>query len=132
MRVSFCNITWMDYYKGIVPGVDEPHAGGSYVKETNDAHEKYNFEPVEIVNDDVLTPGYYCLGFVETKTTRGASRNLSITSHQLLVGISTQQFTDIIVFRNFHLTMKAECMNSHIMRLQKERTVFFFQGMLAR
>lgn len=34
MRVLFCNITRMDYYKGIVPGVDEPHDGGSYVKET--------------------------------------------------------------------------------------------------
>jgi hypothetical protein len=75
MRVLFCNITWMDYYKGIVPGVDEPHVGGSYVKETKDAHEKYNFEPVEIIKDEVLPAGEYCLGFVETKTTKGNSRN---------------------------------------------------------
>lgn len=78
MRVLFCNITWMDYYKGIVPGVDEPHDGGSYVKETNDAHEKYNFDPVEIVKDDYLPTGYYCLGFVETKSTKGGRNQLHI------------------------------------------------------
>ena len=45
MRILFCNIAWMDYYKGIVPGKDEPKNGGSYVKDTKDAHEKYNFKP---------------------------------------------------------------------------------------
>lgn len=44
MRILFCNIAWMNYYKGIVWGKDEPQNGGSYVKETLDAHEKYNFE----------------------------------------------------------------------------------------
>lgn len=39
MRILFCNIAWMNYYKGIVWGKDEPQNGGSYVKETLDAHE---------------------------------------------------------------------------------------------
>ena len=32
LRILFCNIAWMDYYKGIVPGKDEPKGDGSYVK----------------------------------------------------------------------------------------------------
>ena len=46
LRILFCNIAWMDYYKGIVPGKDEPKGGGSYVNENLDAHEKYNFDVV--------------------------------------------------------------------------------------
>ena len=48
MRILFCNIAWMNYYKGIIWGKDEPQNGGSYVKETLDAHEKYNFEAVTL------------------------------------------------------------------------------------
>lgn len=33
MRILFCNIAWMNYYKGIIQGKDEPQNGGSYVKE---------------------------------------------------------------------------------------------------
>ena len=52
MRVLFCNIAWMNYYKGIIPGVDEPYGGGSYVLENQDAHEKYNFDPLHIELED--------------------------------------------------------------------------------
>jgi hypothetical protein len=38
-------LTDVTYYKVIVPGKDEPKNGGSYVKDTKDAHEKYNFKP---------------------------------------------------------------------------------------
>lgn len=31
MKILFCNIAWMDYYKGIVNGIDESKNGGSYV-----------------------------------------------------------------------------------------------------
>jgi hypothetical protein len=40
MRILFCNIAWMDYYKGILLRVEEPQNGGSFVKDTKDAHEK--------------------------------------------------------------------------------------------
>ena len=36
MRILFCNIAWMNYYKGIIQGKDEPQNGGSYVKENLD------------------------------------------------------------------------------------------------
>lgn len=64
----------MNYYKGIIRGIDEPKNGGSYVKETLDAHEKYNFMPAHII-DSRYPDGDYCLGFVETKTTSAGKRN---------------------------------------------------------
>jgi len=64
----------MNYYKGIIRCIDEPKNGGSYVKETLDAHEKYNFMPAHII-DSRYPDGDYCLGFVETKTTSAGKRN---------------------------------------------------------
>lgn len=79
MRVLFCNIAWMNYYKGNHDGTDVPHGGGSYVNETEDAHEKYNFEPVHLMPESGYPENDYCLGFVETKSTnRTTSNQLSI------------------------------------------------------
>lgn len=75
MKILFCNIAWMDYYKGIVNGIDEPKNGGSYVAENGDAHEAYNFECVKLGEDVAYPEGEYCLGFVETKATNGNTRN---------------------------------------------------------
>ena len=49
MRILFCNIAWMNYYKGIIWGKDEPQNGGS--------------------EESGYPKGEYCLGFVETKST---------------------------------------------------------------
>ena len=49
MRILFCNIAWMKEYRGNEDGKDIPLNGGSYVDETGDAHEKYNFTPVNMV-----------------------------------------------------------------------------------
>ncbi len=75
MKVLFCNIAWMDYYKGVMDGIDIPKNGGSFVAETMDAHEAYNFEAVALTEEDGYPVGEYCLGFVETKTTNGKDRN---------------------------------------------------------
>lgn len=48
MRILFCNIAWMKEYRGNEDGKDTPLNGGSYVDETGDAHEKYNFAPVNM------------------------------------------------------------------------------------
>lgn len=50
MRILFCNIAYMKYYKGIFRGIDEPRYGGEYVLRENDAAEKYNFTPFETQN----------------------------------------------------------------------------------
>ncbi len=75
MRVLFCNIAWMNYYKGNRDGKDTPKGGGSYVLKNNDAHEKYNFESVHLTEETGYSEGDYCLGFVETKSTNGETRN---------------------------------------------------------
>lgn len=69
MRVLFCKISAMKYYKGVVEGVDEPHNGGKYVEENGFGVEEFNFDPVEF--DDKS----YCLGFVETKTSKNGKKN---------------------------------------------------------
>lgn len=75
MRILFCNIAWMDYYKGNTKK-DSPKGGGSYVEEMHDGNEIYNFMGEEIrFDDDFFPEGNYCLGFVETKTTNGDKRN---------------------------------------------------------
>lgn len=73
MRILFCNIAWMNYYKGNEDGTDEPIGGGDYVVKNKDAHEKYNFTPDSFVfgNNTDEKAEEYCLGFVETKATNG-------------------------------------------------------------
>ena len=75
MRILFCNIAWLLYYKGLGPGEVKPSSGGEYVKNTGDAHEKYNFLPTDLTfKDSSLPDGRYCLGFVETKATGKGSQ----------------------------------------------------------
>ena len=69
MKILFCNIARMKYYKGIIPGVDTPQFGGDYVKRTGDAYEKNNFLPVEVNGEE------FCFGFFETKNTTGKRSN---------------------------------------------------------
>jgi len=71
MRILFCNIAWMREYTGNEDGNDRPLNGGSYVDESGDAHEKYNFFPVKFVNEEDA----YCLGFFETKSYDGKNSN---------------------------------------------------------
>ena len=71
MRILFCNIAWMKEYRGNEDGKDTPLNGGSYVDETGDAHEKYNFTPMNMEGKE----GLYCLGFFETKSHNGKDVN---------------------------------------------------------
>ena len=75
MRVLFCNIAWMSYYKGNIDGKDTPQGGGSYVAENQDAYEKFNFLPTPMTFKDESLNGDYCLGFVETKSTNKTDSN---------------------------------------------------------
>jgi len=76
LRILFCNIAWMNYYKGNLDGNDKPQNGGSYVLESGDANEKFNFFPIALSRESTIYPdGEYCLGFVETKSTNGTTQN---------------------------------------------------------
>lgn len=74
MRILFCNIAWMKYYKGNTDGKDIPQAGGSYVTINQDAHEKFNFQ-AEMLTTPNGSEAEYCLGFVETKATNADKVN---------------------------------------------------------
>lgn len=69
MKVLFCNIACMKYYKGIIPGIDIPMYGGDYVDKHHDAAEKYNFLPRYLHDEET------CLGYVETKSTNKTESN---------------------------------------------------------
>ena len=137
MRILFCNIAWMKEYRGNEDGKDTPLNGGSYVDETGDAHEKYNFTPVNMEGRE----GLYCLGFFETKSHNGKDVNQmrieNIAGCELLKkeesvddvrrswdGINMLQFSDII---------KRQCLLQKIynitMQLQTHLIVsYFLQG----
>ena len=55
MRILFCNITYLKYYDGRVLGEYKPQTGGRWVRENEDAHEKWNF----------LNVDGYCYGYVQ-------------------------------------------------------------------
>lgn len=116
MKILFCNIASMKFYKGLFPGVDEPKYGGEYVLRTGDANEKYNFLPVQENNQDL------CFGSVETKSTNGmvsnqlhiekiegVSRKTELAKHVLVVwcavhNTSTQVagwYKNAIVYRDY-------------------------------
>ena len=104
MRILFCNIARMKYYKGIVPGVDEPKFGGAYVAQTGDAGEQYNFAPLK------TDTGEFCFGMVETKSTsvgksnqlhierlEGVSRSAGEANGVLVVWCATHHHSEAVV-----------------------------------
>lgn len=67
MRILFCNIAWMKYYKGECPQ-DVPVVGGSTEKKTHPVKEAFNFDPVAILDEKSENPEEWCLGYAETKS----------------------------------------------------------------
>lgn len=78
MKLLFCNILWLDYYKGVFEKIDIPQGGKNSAK-TKDALEKYNFEKVHLdFPDGSAESGEYCLGYVEIKQTKSSKNQLHI------------------------------------------------------
>lgn len=69
MRVLFCKISNMKYYKGVCDA-DPANFGGKFVEENGYGHEEFNFLPIEMEESGELR----CMGFVEPKS-HGSSRN---------------------------------------------------------
>lgn len=75
MKLLFCNIAYMKYYKGTCEK-DKAYGGGSFVDANGYGHEEFNFKPEYIeFKDSIMEPGEYCLGFFETKMTKGQRIN---------------------------------------------------------
>ena len=61
MKVLFCNIAYMEYYRGIIPNVDKPVNMTERSKDPSEAEEQYNFLSCNLDEDDV------CLGYFSAK-----------------------------------------------------------------
>lgn len=72
MKILFCKISSMKYYKGVCQA-DQAFNGGSYVLENGFGHEEFNFLPIHTETDQLV-----CFGFVEPKTNRGKTNTLHI------------------------------------------------------
>ena len=87
MKILFCNIAWMKWYKGYRNN-DMPVNGGSFVQENEQGEENDNFWPLLNSNtaiewgdgtvENIVPEGNICLGFVETGHTNGKSRQLCL------------------------------------------------------
>lgn len=78
MRILFCNIASMKYYKGYSWGGDDLSGGGSFVDENHEGAEMFNFAPASI-NLENGEEVEICRGFVATKTSRsGKEQELHI------------------------------------------------------
>ena len=73
MRILFCKISSMKYYKGACEQ-DIPVYGGKFVEENGYGHEELNFFPVDM--EGLEEPE--CVGFVEPKSNRGVRNTLHI------------------------------------------------------
>ncbi|MHC1694004.1 MAG: hypothetical protein AB9835_01745 [Eubacteriales bacterium] len=70
MKILFCKIASMKYYKGVCDD-DPAFNGGEFVKENGFGHEEFNFNPIEFTENDEreINGQKQCVGFVETKST---------------------------------------------------------------
>ena len=73
MRILFCKISSMKYYKGACEE-DHPQFGGKFVEEHGYGHEEFNFNPLEMEDSSELE----CIGFIEPKSNRGVRNTLHI------------------------------------------------------
>lgn len=105
MKILFCNIAWMKWYKGYRYN-DIPENGGSYVKKTKQGAENDNFWPIvntypTIMWDDgtelSLPQGDICMGFVETGHTKGESNQLHIENIQDCSGYKNAPYVEDVL-----------------------------------
>lgn len=87
MKILFCKIAHMKYYKGIKEYNDTPFSTDSYVVETGYCGEEYNFETFENDNGEEI-----CTGFVEhggrelgIEKIEGYNKKDNITDNDVLV-----------------------------------------------
>ncbi len=62
MRILFCNIAYMKYYRGVISGIDEAENLTNRSKEGSGIEEQYNFSSCNLDDNDV------CLGYFSAKS----------------------------------------------------------------
>ena len=92
MRILFCKISSMKYYKGACDA-DEPRYGGKFVEENGYGHEELNFCPV--LMDD--SEEEECVGFVEPMSNRGYTNSLHIEKIEGCAAFNHEPFVDDVL-----------------------------------
>lgn len=81
MKILFCNIAFMKYYRGAMPGVDMPVNLSSRNKTAEEVDEQFNFASCNMEGEDV------CLGYFSAKS--GSGKNANQTRIEKLPGVSS-------------------------------------------
>ncbi len=66
MKILFCNIAFMKYYRGVMPGVDEPTNLCVRTKDMSQVQEQYNFSSCFLEDKET------CLGYFSAKNSGGS------------------------------------------------------------
>ena len=92
MRILFCKISNMKYYKG-VSDKDPASFGGKFVDENGYGHEELNFYPMLMDEADREE----CLGFVEPKSNRNVRNTLHIEKIEGLSAFKDEPSVDDVL-----------------------------------
>ena len=92
MRILFCKISSMKYYKGACD-LDVPMYGGKFVEENGYGHEEFNFLPIEM--EGIAEPE--CVGFVEPKSNRGVRNTLHIEKIEGCAAMKKEPLVDNVL-----------------------------------
>lgn len=92
MKVLFCKISSMKYYKGACED-DVPMFGGKFVEENGYGHEEFNFLPIEMDGSSEQE----CVGFVEPKSNRGVRNTFHIEKIEGCEGLKKEPFVEDVL-----------------------------------
>jgi hypothetical protein len=92
MRVLFCKISNMKYYKGACND-DVPMYGGAFVDEWGYGHEEFNFKPITNENKEDAR----CFGFVEPKSNKGTRNTLHIEKIEGCTAMKKAEFVEDVL-----------------------------------
>ncbi len=92
MKILFCKVSSMKYYKGACKQ-DIPSYGGKFVEQNGYGYEEFNFLPIQLENRQEPE----CFGFVEPKSHRGVRNTLHIEKIQGCTALSKEPYVDDVL-----------------------------------
>ena len=92
MKVIFCKISGMKYYKGVCEQ-DVPYNGGKFVEENGYGHEEFNFLPIELEGVEEIM----CVGFVEPKSNQGKRNTIHIEKIEGCSAYKNEPYVDDVL-----------------------------------
>ena len=129
MRLLFCKISNMKYYKGAC-GNDIPRFGGSFVDKNGYGHEEFNFLPIYFDDTDKAS----CLGFVEPKSNRGTRNTFHIERIEGCQAMKKEEYVDDVLViwcakrERGDITVVGWYKNAKVYRRLQDFTMIFEDG----